>query len=132
MAGWGSGSWGGPSFFDPNSTYGGAWAPDEYAGTQAADTYFAQNPEAAWTRLMGKMGLDPSSGQYQFARGLWPQVLEGFKAANVTNPNLRVQDYIQSLNLEQMYNNQTNQQRGENPSKVAPLARTISRGYGGG
>lgn len=132
MAGWGSGTGWGAQIFDPNSSYGGAWAPDEFAGTPAADVYFAQNPEAAWTRVMGKMGLDPSSGKYQFGRSLWPQILEGYKAANATNPNLRVQDYLQTLNLEGMYNNQTNAQRNENPSRVAPLARTISRGYGGG
>lgn len=130
MAGWNQNNWG-TSFYDPTSQYGGDWAPGAHAATGAGDIYAGQNPETAWTRVLGEMGLDISSNKYQFGRGLWPQISEGYKAALATNPNLKIQDYVQGINLDNIWNNQTQQQRGEQPSRVAPLARTISRGYGG-
>ena len=52
-------------------------------------------------------------------------------AANATNPNLKIQDYIRGLDIPSLFTSQTARQRGENPGMFAPRARTISRGYGG-
>jgi hypothetical protein len=130
MPSWSNGQWGN-TFFDPNSQYGGTWAPGDYASTGAAQHYFGQFPEASWTRYAGELGLDPFSNQGQFARGLFPQVMEGFMAANATNPNLRIQDYVRGIDINALFSGQTARQRGENPGQYAPRARTISRGYGG-
>lgn len=128
MPGWNNG-WGGSPFFNPNSSYGGSYAPGEFAQTGVGSVYEAQNPEVVWTRRLA--GYDPNSGKGQNLRGMWSQVLEGFKAANLTNPNLTVSGYIEGLDPESIYNAQTARQRGENPANFAGRRRIISRAYGG-
>lgn len=127
-SGW-SGQGTGNQFFDPSSNYGGQWGPGDWASTGVAGIYFDQNPEAAWTRYTAQRGVDALSNQGQFARSLFPQVYEGYMAASATNPNLRITDYIQSIDPTAMFNQQTAGQRGENPSKFAPRTRTIARGF---
>lgn len=129
MPGWNQGNWGSNQFFDPNAQYGGTWTPGRFAQTGVATQYLEDNPEAAWTRRIA--GADPLSAKGANLRGLWQQVYEGYKAANLTNPNLRIQQYIDTLDPEALYAAQTQTQRGENPGRFAPRARTISRGYGG-
>lgn len=122
-------AWGNP-FFDPNSAYGGTtWGPGEFADTGVGGIYFDQNPEAAWTRYTAARGVDPLTQQGQFNRALFPQVLEGYKAALATNPMLRINDYIQGIDPQALFNMQSADQRGESPGKYAPRTRTISRGY---
>lgn len=128
MPRWNNG-WNGSPFFNPNSQYGGSWAPGQFADTGVGDVYLGQNPEVAWTRRIA--GYDPSTAQGQNLRGQWAQIYEGFKAANLTNPNLTISQYIDGLDPEMIYAAQTAQQRGENPGRLAPRARTISRAYGG-
>jgi hypothetical protein len=135
MPGWGNRQFGG-SFYDPTNPYGGQNNPPgfgmDWATTPAATGpggYFENNPQAAWTRRIGNE--DPFSARGQNLRGLWSQVQQGFEAARASNPLLNITDYIGDLNVDQLYNAQTAQQRGENPGRVAPRARIISRGYGG-
>lgn len=135
MAGWGHGQFGG-TLYNPSDPYGGQNNPPQFGmdwANSAAATgpggYFEQNPQAAWTRRLG--GEDPNSARGQNLRGLWSQVNQGFEAARTNNPLLNITDYIGGLDVDQLYNAQTAQQRGENPGRVAPRARVISRGYGG-
>lgn len=121
-------SWGNP-FFDPNSQYGGSWAPGEWAGTGAGAIQQDQQPEAAWTRYAARRGVDPLSNEGQFYRALFPQVYEGYKAAALTNPMLRIEQYVEGLDPRALFNQQTAAQRGEQPGRMAPRARTISRGF---
>lgn len=115
--------------FNPTSQYGGNFAPGAFAQTGAGDYYQSQNPETVWTRRLA--GEDPFSARGQNLRGLWSQINEGYNAAVLTNPNLKIQDYVGGLNPDTLYNAQTAAQRGENPGRFAPRARTISRAYGG-
>lgn len=129
MAGFGSGQWQNP-FYDPSSAYGGTvWGPGQFAQTGLGNYYFGEQPEAAWTRYAGELGLDPFSAQGQFARSLYPQVYEGFLAASGTNPNLTIQNYVRGIDIQGLFNNQTARQRGENPGSFAPRASTIARAY---
>lgn len=129
MPSWGSGPNTGNQFFNPQSQYGGTWAPGAWASTGVGSIYFDQNPEAAWTRYTAQRGVDAMSNQGQFARSLFPQVYEGYEAALATNPNLRVEDYIQGIDPFAMFDQQTAAQRGEQPARFAPRTRTIARGY---
>lgn len=128
--GWNQGGWQNP-FFNPNSDYGGTFAPGQFAQTGVADFAIGKNPELAYTRRLGELGIDPLSAKGQNLRGQWGQLLEGYNAATLTNPNLKIQEYLAGIDLNALYNAQTAQQRGENPGRFAPRARTISRGYGG-
>lgn len=132
MAGWtgNSNGWG-TSLFDPASVYGSTqYQPGEWADTGAGSMYLNDNPEVAWTRALAELGIDPSTAQGKFSRGQWTQVLEGYKAANLTNPNLRIEDYVKTLNPNAMYQNQTAAERGETPQANTIRARTIGRAYG--
>jgi hypothetical protein len=136
MAGFNHGQYTGATFYDPTSPYGGQNNPPQFgmgwAQSQAAvgpGGYFEQNPQAAWTRRTG--GVDPFSAKGQNLQGLWGQVQRGFDAARASNPLLTIVDYVGGLDPTQLYNAQTQQQRGETPGRFAPRARTISRAYGG-
>lgn len=130
MPGWNHGNWNQP-FYDPTSQYGGTWQPGEFAQTGVGDYYLGQNPEVAWTRHLSGAGINPQTAQGTNLRGLWGQVYDGFKAALATNPNLKIQEYVAGIDPQQLYNQQTAQQRGETPGRFAGRARTISRAYGG-
>lgn len=132
MAGWDTPASWGTSLYDPASAYGGTkYQPGEYAQTPYGSEYMDQNPEVAWTRALAALGIDPGSAKGQFAAGMWPKVLDGYKAATLTNPNLRIQDYVATLNPNAMYQNQTTQERGETPQAFSTRARTIGRAFGG-
>ncbi len=122
-AGWGN------QFYNPNTNYGGRWNPGDFASTPVGGVYFDQNPEAAWTRYTASRGVDALTNQGQFARSLFPQVYEGFQAAQATNPELRITDYIQGIDPFAMFDQQTASARGEQPAKFAPRTRTIARGF---
>ncbi len=130
MPGWNQSGWG-TSFYDPTSAYGSTkYQPGEFAQTQAGEQFQGENPESAWTRTIAQLGIDPSTAKGKFARSLWPQVQEGYNAALLTNFELKLQDYINTLDPNAMYQNQTAAERGENPQANTIRARTLGRAYG--
>ncbi len=131
MAGWNPPTSWGTSFYDPASAYGSTkYQPGEFGQTPTGEQYYDQNPEVAWTEAIAKLGIQPNTAKGQFARSLWPQVMEGYKAALLNNPNLRIQQYVQTLDPNAMYQDQTTQERGESPQGFSTRARTIGRAYG--
>lgn len=130
MPGWNQSGWG-TSFYDPASAYGGTkYQPGEFGQSGAGQEYYDQNPEVAWTEILGQLGFDPSTAKGQFGRGLWPQVMEGYKAALLNNPSLKIQEYVKTIDPNRMYQNQSARDRGENQQAFSTRARTIGRAYG--
>lgn len=130
-SGWSNNSGWSNQFYNPYSDYGGGtqWQPGDFANSAVGGLYFDENPEAAWTRYTASRGFDAMTNQGQFARSLFPQVYEGYQAALATNPNLRITDYVQSIDPFSLFDQQSASARGEQPSRFAPRTRTIARGF---
>jgi hypothetical protein len=106
--------------FDPNSWYGGTYAPGAFDTAPAAKNYYNQNPDAFWAKntLPFASGLDAFSKFVQGRQNVWQQ---GWAAAQGTNPNLTVQQYG-SIPTEKQFRQEFNrlpfQQRGVSYSNM--------------
>lgn len=115
---WGTG--GSSPFFSNNNLYGGQqnmWTAPVVSGS--GQSLMNQNPQAAFLRWTSPYagGQDAFS---RFTQNQFNNVNRGFQAAQMTNPDLRLDDYFNSLGGRDFFARQFNQlgarERGLNPS----------------
>jgi hypothetical protein len=106
--------------YNPASTYGapGGQSAVDMPIVSGPNGFLANNEDAAYYRQVMPFayGNDAFSN---FVRGKMTEVLRNFRAAQATNPNLQVQNFLQPL-TEQSFRSQYEQiapwQRGESGS----------------
>lgn len=117
-------------YFDPQSSYGGTYAPGEFATAPIGVTYLDQQPQASFTRFMEGLGYGGEDALARFARSQYGRTQSGYQAALGTNPFLRYQEYLGGLGpdfFRRQFQSLTPGQRGENYGMFAPRARWIMR-----
>ena len=129
---WNYANWGGDGYYNPNSNYGSTnYQAGEFITTPFG-SFMAEDPsnwDASWQRYASELGYSPTDTKGKWMRSQFPMVEEGYRAAQLTNPMLRFNEYIRGLDMPGQFQSMTATQRGENPGQYAPRARTISRGY---
>lgn len=128
-------------FYDPQSAYGGQYAPGQWAKTPIGggnwNSYLEDpsNRDATFTRYLAQVSGpgapwgDPNNPQGAWARQMFGNTVTGYEAALATNPLLKYQDYLGGLDLQSMYDALTPQQQGKNPGMFAGRMRTIGRAF---
>jgi hypothetical protein len=129
-------------FFNPKSSYGGTYAPGDWATTPIGggdwNSYLEDpsNRDATYLRHLAGIGggtqpqwADPNSPQGAWARSQLGSTITGYDAALATNPLLKYQDYLSSVDLPGMYAGLTPQQQGKNPGMYAGRMRTVGRSF---
>jgi hypothetical protein len=115
---WGTG--GTSPFFSNQNLYGGQqnmWTAPVVSGS--GNSLMNQNPQAAFLRWTSPYagGQDAFS---RFTQGRFNDVNRGFQAAQMTNPDIRFDDYFNSLGGRDFFARQFNllgaRERGLNPS----------------
>jgi hypothetical protein len=126
-------------YYDPNSSYGGQYAPGEWATTPIGggnwNSYLETpaNRDAAFLRYLGEIGGptqewgNPNAPKGAWARQQFGNTVTGYEAALATNPLLKYQDYLGGIDMDSIYNALTPQQQGKNPGMFAGRMRTIGR-----
>jgi hypothetical protein len=122
------------SYFDPNSQYGGNYAPGDWAQTGVGGGFggYLESPanwDATFTRHLGTLGIPENSAEADFARRNYGKYVTGYKSALATRPDLKIQDYFANhTDIRRDFLSATPSQRGETPGLFSGRARTIARG----
>ena len=81
------------------------------------DTYYSQNPQAAfWNRF----NLGRNTNQDRYAQGQYGNVYNQFQAQLPNNPNQSFYDFLSGVDLEDQFRNLAPSQRG---TKAPPKIR---------
>lgn len=120
-------------YFDPRNTYGAqqyGFTPQRpFTSSPVGQRIIDADREAAYTRFLRERGIGQFGSRANFARQQYPQVEEGFRAAQLTNPFLPFYgapgSYLGGIDLDAIYRALVPSQRGE--SNFPSRARTIPR-----
>lgn len=119
-------------FFDPNSNYGFSGWPElnltvPWWNTDMGRNQIEEEPIAAYFSSLGP--YNPMSGRGRFLESQTQRVLQGYRQAQLTNPELWLREYLGPIagNLERMYQLASPEQKGYQYGRFAPPARTIPR-----
>ncbi len=106
----------GNPWFDQRSDYGVVGGRSLYDSNLMARIQ-NDNVPAEWTRLVERLGLGGSTRRDQFAQNQKGRMAAGFQAAQLTNPDLRIRDYLRDFDrtkFDRAWASQTPDQRGSN------------------
>ena len=104
---WGSGG-GQSAFFNPNTNYGGTqnmWGAPIVSGP--GNSLMNQNPQAAYARFTAPFG-GGQDAYSQFVQNQFGNVNRGFQAAQMTNPDIRFDNYYNGLGGNDFFRQQFN------------------------
>lgn len=115
---------GGNPFFDPRFGY---WNNVEFPFPrrmpEANWAYGEQNPEAAWTSTLARLGYGGTDPRGQWGRSLYGRAQEGYAAAKQKSIGLDWQDYLKTINLDRMYAGLGPEEKGYSDQQFGGPAR---------
>jgi hypothetical protein len=108
--------------FDPNSLYGGTQDQSSTPIVSGPNGFLANNEDAAYYRFIAPFAQGQDSFS-NYVRSQMSNVLRNFRAAQATNPNLQLPDFLQGFDqntfMNQYLNSGMPSQRGEtSPSQL--------------
>jgi hypothetical protein len=119
--------------FVPSQWYGSQWGPGEYLSAPIGNTIIEdeRNRNTAFAHYNTAAGINPFSGEGSWLERQYGQVNRGLDMARLQNPDLSMEDYYASIlpQLRNQYQLSSGDERGENVTRYAKPARTISRGF---
>lgn len=114
------------AFWKPGDTYGASY--DWYDTPLVVENEPNQGAFLRWITGQGRAGTTEKD---RFGQALYNRTLSGYAAASSSNPMLTYREYLRGLGpsfVDDLWNQLTPQERGEDPSRFAGRARWIGRG----
>jgi len=119
----------GTGYYDPNKSYG-VWGNGSVQFDQTTLGDFYQNdvnPEGAFTRWLAEKGYGGFDNRADFGRAQYGRLVNSYGAAKTKNPDLKWTEFLPTIDLENVYQQFSPDQRNENPSNYAGRMRWQQR-----